>query len=71
MFCFSIVVGKNNSFDKSEFLKNPDMSGPVLITVVYGMLLALGKKLSFGYIYGFSFFGSFMVYFILNLLLKK
>lgn len=55
----------------SMFIQKPDMTGPLLLGTFLGILLTLSQKLSFGFIYGFGFFGSLCIYFICNLMLDK
>jgi hypothetical protein len=57
------VVTLNKS---SAVLDAPDLTGPILIAAIMGVLLLLSGKLHFGDIIGLSFFGSLLLYFLLN-----
>ncbi|CDW76117.1 UNKNOWN [Stylonychia lemnae] len=48
-----------------------DMSGPILVCILFGFLLLLKGKVQFGYIYGFGLTGCLGIYFIINLLSKR
>lgn len=65
----STVLFFNNK--SSDFISHPDMTGPLLLTTCLGILLTLNRKLSFGFIYGYGFFGSFFLYFLLNMMLQQ
>jgi hypothetical protein len=54
---------------KSELgrYNDSDLTGPLFFCILYGFLLLLSGKLYFGYIYGFSAFGCFGIYGVLNL----
>lgn len=54
-----------------EFLEEPDLTGPILLTTILGMLLIFNRKLNFGFIYGYGFFGCLVIYFLLNLILDN
>lgn len=54
-----------------DFMEESDMTGPILLMTCLGMLLLLKRKISFGFIYGYGFFGSLIIYFLLNMLLDN
>ena len=54
-----------------EILEEPDLTGPILLTSLLGMLLLFNRKLNFGFIYGYGFFGCFVIYFLLNMILDN
>ena len=64
----TVLFSKNNS---SDFINHPDMTGPLLLTTSLGVIMSLNRKLSFGFIYGYGFFGSFFLYFLLNMMLQQ
>ena len=53
----------------SEFIQYPDMAGPLILSTLLGIFLTSNRKLSFGFIYGYGFFGSCFIYFLLNMML--
>ena len=55
----------------AQLLSDPDMAGPLLFAVLFGLILLLEGKMHFGYIYGFGVVGGLGVYFVLNLLSQK
>lgn len=55
----------------NEFLDEPDLTGPILLTTLLGLLLLLNRKLNFGFIYGYGFFGCLVIYFLLNMVLDN
>lgn len=55
------------TLNKSESVLNaPDLTGPILIAVVLGVLLLLSGKLHFGDIMGLTVIGAVLLYFLLN-----
>ena len=54
-----------------DFMEEPDMTGPILLSTVLSLLLLLRRKVSFGFIYGYGFFGSFVIYFLLNMMIEN
>lgn len=55
----------------SDFILSPDMAGPLILSTLLGIFLTLNRKLSFGFIYGYGFFGSIFIYFLLNMMLQS
>ena len=49
-------------------LEDPDMAGPFLYVVVFGVMLLLAGKVHFGAIYGYGLFGSLGIFAVLNLM---
>lgn len=49
-----------------EVLYNPDLSGPILIALLLGVLLLFTGKVHFGDIYGVSIIGTILLYFLMN-----
>lgn len=45
------------------------MTGPLILTLLLGFILVINRKISFGFIYGYGFFGSIFIYFLLNMML--
>jgi hypothetical protein len=70
-------INFNQIFSKCFIILNPksevgryndsELIGPLFFCILYGFLLLLSGKLYFGYIYGFSIFGCFGIYGVLNL----
>ena len=62
-------------FEK-KFVKDLDLLGPVAVALALGFIMTLvrgphqQRKFIFGYIYGFLTMGSFLVYSIINLVIK-
>lgn len=48
-----------------------DMSGTILVCVVFGILLLFRGKIYFGSIYGFGLFGCASLFALINLLVKR
>mmetsp|Transcript_6149 Transcript_6149/g.5542 ORF Transcript_6149/g.5542 Transcript_6149/m.5542 type:complete len:148 (+) Transcript_6149:723-1166(+) len=48
-----------------------DMSGPIIVAILFGVSLLFQGKVSFGSIYGLGITGCLCIYFIINLLSKK
>ena len=49
-----------------QLIKNSDMSGPILIAMVFGFLLLLSGKVHFGDIYAMFIFGNTIMYVLIN-----
>lgn len=49
-----------------EMIEDPDLSGPILIALCFGMLLLLSGKVHFGDIYAIFIVGNTFVYFLFN-----
>lgn len=65
-----ISVIKMKKIDKKT-LEDSDMAGPFLIFIIFALTLILQKKTHFGYIYGTTIFGGFIISTIMNLMSKK
>lgn len=64
----SVITMKK--IDKKS-LEDSDMAGPFLIFIIFALTLILQKKTHFGYIYGTTIFGGFVISTIMNLMSKK
>ena len=51
-----------------NLLEDADLAGPMMYCLLLGACLLLSGKVHFGYIYGFSLFGCFGMYLVINLL---
>jgi hypothetical protein len=51
-----------------DVIEDPDLSGPILIALCFGMLLLLAGKMHFGDIYAIFILGNLMLYFLFNLM---
>lgn len=49
-----------------EVIEDPDLSGPILIALCFGVLLLLSGKIHFGDIYAIFVFGNLLMYFLFN-----
>ena len=49
-------------------MEDPDLSGPILIALCFGMLLLLSGKIHFGDIYAIFVIGNLLLYFLFNLM---
>ena len=49
-----------------QVLDSPDLSGPIVIALCFGMLLLLAGKVHFGDIYAIFVIGNILVYFLFN-----
>jgi len=47
-------------------IRNPDLSGPIIIGMTLGCLLLLAGKIHFGDIYAMFILGNLLIYFLLN-----
>jgi len=47
-----------------------DMTGPVIVAVIFGLLLLCKGKVQFGAIYGYGITGCLGIYLIINLMSK-
>lgn len=56
---------------EARLLSDPDMAGPLLFAVLFGVILLLEGKMHFGYIYGFGVLGGLGIYLVLNLMSQK
>lgn len=54
-----------------QVLEDADMAGPFLIFIIFAISLILQKKTHFGYIYGITIFGGFLISSLMNLMSKK
>jgi hypothetical protein len=54
-----------------KLLVEPDMGGPLLFFIVFGVLLLLAGKLHFGYIYGFGMIGSCGICLLMNVMAQN
>ncbi|CAD8076984.1 unnamed protein product [Paramecium sonneborni] len=55
----------------SEYLEDPDLSGPILIVVSLGLLPLLTGKVHFNYIYGIGLWGWLLLYFLMNFMIQQ
>lgn len=62
-----ITINKLNK----KILEDSDMTGPFLIFILFCVTLILQKKTHFGYIYGTTLFGGFIINTLMNLMSKK
>lgn len=62
-----ITINKLNK----KILEDSDMTGPFLIFILFCITLILQKKTHFGYIYGTTLFGGFIINTLMNLMSKK
>lgn len=62
-----VMVNKVNK----QVLDNADMTGPLLIFIAFCFSLVLQKKTHFGYIYGTTLFGGFIINILMNLMSRK
>jgi len=53
---------------EASILQDTDLAGPVVFCVLFGFLLLLSGKVSFGYIYGIGVIGCVGMYFLLNMM---
>lgn len=51
-----------------EMIEDPDLSGPTLIALCFGMLLLFTGKVHFGDIYAIFIVGNMFIYFLFNLM---
>lgn len=65
-----ISVVTFNKINK-KILDDSDMTGPFLIFILFCITLILQKKTHFGYIYGTTLFGGFIINTLMNLMSKK
>ena len=49
-----------------EKLQKADLSGPIVIAMIFGCLLLLSGKVHFGDIYAMFLFGNTIMYFLIN-----
>lgn len=49
-----------------QVIEDPDLSGPILIALCFGILLLLSGKIHFGDIYAIFVIGNFLLYFLFN-----
>ena len=49
-----------------EMLDDPDLSGPTIIALCFGLLLLLSGKVHFGDIYAIFIVGNFFIYMLFN-----
>jgi uncharacterized membrane protein len=61
----SVLLGKHV---EAQALEDPDMAGPMVIVMLFGMLLLMAGKAHFGYIYGFGVLGCTGIYCVVNLM---
>ncbi|OAF63953.1 hypothetical protein A3Q56_08344 [Intoshia linei] len=50
-----------------EISKDEDMAGSLVFILLFATTLLMNGKIQFGYIYGFTFIGTFLIYIIMNL----
>ncbi|CAD8135925.1 unnamed protein product [Paramecium octaurelia] len=55
----------------SEYLEDPDLSGPVLIVAALGLLPLLTGKVHFNYIYGIGLWGWMLLYLLMNFMIQQ
>ncbi|CAD8132482.1 unnamed protein product [Paramecium pentaurelia] len=55
----------------SEYLEDPDLSGPILIVISLGLLQLLTGKLHFNYIYGIGLWGWLLLYLLMNFMIQQ
>ena len=63
----------------SEYLEDPDLSGPILIVASLGLLPLLvntylihqAGKVQFNYIYGIGVWGWLLLYFLMNFMIQQ
>jgi protein YIPF5/7 len=51
-----------------SFIRNADLSGPVIFIILYTISLVINRKVHFGYIYFISLVTSLSTYFLLNVI---
>lgn len=51
-----------------EMIEDPDLSGPTIIALCFGLLLLLSGKVHFGDIYAIFIVGNFFIYLLFNLI---
>lgn len=51
-----------------EMIEDPDLSGPTLIALCFGILLLFTGKVHFGDIYAIFIVGNMFIYFLFNLM---
>ena len=54
-----------------EILEDADLTGPLLIAILFGVILLLRGKVQFGYIYGFGFTGWLGIFWLLKAMIHK
>lgn len=54
-----------------KILEDSDMTGPFLIFILFGVSLILQKKSHFGYVYGITLFGGFIICNLMNLMSRR
>lgn len=52
----------------ASILQDTDLAGPIVFCVMFGFILLLTGKVSFGYIYGIGLIGCVGMYFLLNMM---
>mmetsp|Transcript_28421 Transcript_28421/g.37159 ORF Transcript_28421/g.37159 Transcript_28421/m.37159 type:complete len:238 (+) Transcript_28421:56-769(+) len=63
-----LVMNPMKEIDYSGFQDSADLAGPLVFCLGFGFCLLFAGKVHFGYVYGFSLFGCFACYLVLNLL---
>jgi hypothetical protein len=51
-------------------IRNPDLSGPIIIAFTFGFLLMFSGKLKFADIYAIFIFGNAFLFFLFNFMTK-
>lgn len=65
------VLTFKNLNDHRNILHEPDLAGPLVFLLSFGVLLLLTGKIQFGYIYGLGTLGCLIIYFVVNLMAPK
>ncbi|CAD8138986.1 unnamed protein product [Paramecium pentaurelia] len=55
----------------SEYLEDPDLSGPTLIVASLGLLPIFTGKIQFNYIYGIGLWGWLLLYLLMNFMIQQ
>ncbi|CAD8054738.1 unnamed protein product [Paramecium sonneborni] len=55
----------------SEYLEDPDLSGPLLIVVSLGLLPLFTGRVHFNFIYGIGVWGWLLLYFLMNFMIQQ
>lgn len=54
--------------DHDLLVNNPDLAGPIAVVIVFAFLLLFQQKVHFGYVYGFVFSGSGLLFALFHLM---
>lgn len=67
----SNLIFKINGNINYDFIKNADITGPIIFILLYSFFLLINCKIHFGYVYIISLFSIFMTYFLLNVVCNE